>query len=87
MSYADMVALAQREWEALAQSEMPVIRVGTATCGRSAGALRVTRALREELAMAGIEAHVVEVGCVGLCYAEPLVTSPSRHVRASYTVT
>ena len=38
------------------------------------GALPVVRALHEELAKAGIDARVLEVGCVGLCYAEPLVT-------------
>jgi NADH-quinone oxidoreductase subunit F len=80
MTYEEMLDRARGEWQALQDSQIPVIRVGTATCGRSAGALPVVRALREDLAMAGIDAHIMEVGCVGLCYAEPLmtITKPAR---------
>jgi NADH-quinone oxidoreductase subunit F len=52
----------------------PVITVGTATCGRAAGALDVLDATRDELARQDVDALVVEVGCRGHCYAEPLVT-------------
>lgn len=52
----------------------PVIQVGTATCGRAAGALETLAAIREELEGLGTEATVTEVGCNGHCYAEPLVT-------------
>jgi NADH-quinone oxidoreductase subunit F len=51
-----------------------VIRVGTATCGRAAGALETLETIREELEARGITGRVVEVGCNGHCYAEPLVT-------------
>jgi len=51
----------------------PVIMVGTATCGRAAGALEVLQATRDELAKDHLDARVVEVGCMGHCYAEPLV--------------
>jgi NADH-quinone oxidoreductase subunit F len=51
----------------------PVIMVGTATCGRAAGALDVLYALREELKQQGLDYPVIEVGCMGHCYAEPLV--------------
>jgi NADH-quinone oxidoreductase subunit F len=80
MTYEEMLNRARREWEALQDSRIPVIRVGAATCGRSAGARPVLRALQEDLAMAGIDAHLLEVGCVGLCFAEPLVTitKPAR---------
>ena len=47
--------------------------MGTAICGRAAGAEEVLDALRRELARRGIDANVHEVGCLGLCYAEPLV--------------
>jgi len=50
-----------------------VIRVGTATCGRSAGALEVLEAFREALAENSVEAKLFEVGCLGHCYAEPMV--------------
>jgi NADH-quinone oxidoreductase subunit F len=54
--------------------DLPIIQVGTATCGRAAGALGTLGAIREELEARKIEARVVEVGCNGHCYAEPLVT-------------
>ena len=65
---------AREEWERLTHSDVPVITVGTATCGRSAGALDTLDLLRGELAGRDIEARFVEVGCLGPCYAEPLVT-------------
>ncbi len=74
MSYQEMLEQAQREWQAVQQGSPPLITVGTATCGRSAGGLLVLRQIREDLAMGNIDARVMEVGCIGLCYAEPLVT-------------
>jgi len=60
--------------------EKPHILIGTATCGRAAGAMDVLKAVREELAKHKIDALVSEVGCIGLCYAEPLmdIVSPDR---------
>lgn len=53
--------------------EKTLILVGTATCGRAAGALAVMQAIKDELARLKIDASLVEVGCSGHCYAEPLV--------------
>ena len=61
------------KWEALKQSQEPRILIGTATCGRAAGALDVLRTINEELAQQNIKARVTQVGCMGHCYAEPLV--------------
>lgn len=47
--------------------------MGTATCGRAAGALDVVQAFQDELERHGIDCPVIEVGCMGHCYAEPLV--------------
>ncbi len=47
--------------------------VGTATCGQAAGALDVLQALREEIKRQHLDCPVVEVGCMGHCYAEPIV--------------
>ena len=47
--------------------------VGTATCGRAAGALEVLRAFKDEVKKHHLDCPVVEVGCMGHCYAEPLV--------------
>ncbi|MFC1941368.1 NADH-quinone oxidoreductase subunit NuoF [Chloroflexota bacterium] len=80
MSFNEIRNQAIAEWGALQQSEKPRILVGTATCGRAAGALDVLETINEELSRAGIEATVIQVGCIGLCYAEPLVEiiKPSR---------
>ncbi len=65
---------AEEQWDRLTASDTPVITVGTATCGRSAGALDTLDVLRGELAGRDLECRFVEVGCLGPCYAEPLVT-------------
>lgn len=52
--------------------EKPVVRVGTATCGKAAGAVLIRDAFTEEINKKGIDARVVEVGCMGHCYAEPM---------------
>lgn len=54
-------------------ARMPLIRVGMATCGKAAGASAVREAFKQELQKSGAEARVMDVGCMGHCYAEPLV--------------
>jgi NADP-reducing hydrogenase subunit HndB len=49
------------------------ITVGMGTCGISAGAREVMHAVLAELEARGIDAHVVTVGCIGMCSKEPLV--------------
>ncbi len=63
---------AESRWQDLWQSR-PVILVGAATCGRAAGALDVLQALRDEVNKHNLDCPVIEVGCMGHCYAEPLV--------------
>jgi len=48
------------------------VLVGTATCGVSAGALKIKENFINEIEAKGLDADVVEVGCMGHCYAEPL---------------
>jgi NADH-quinone oxidoreductase subunit F len=62
------------QWEAIKNSGKPRILIGTATCGRAAGALDVLQAINDELAQRNIDAIVTQVGCMGHCYAEPVVT-------------
>jgi len=64
---------AQKEWKELLESNKPLIMVGTATCGRSAGSLEVLDAIKETLQNNSLEHTIFEVGCIGLCYAEPTV--------------
>ncbi len=67
------IARATAAWADLQGGATTVITVGTATCGLAAGAGEVLDALRAELARTGVPAEVVPVGCVGMCFAEPLV--------------
>jgi len=73
MSFDEVRNRAVAEWEALRHSEKPRILVGTATCGQAAGAQAVLETIDKELSRLGIEAIVTQVGCIGLCYAEPIV--------------
>jgi NADH:ubiquinone oxidoreductase subunit F (NADH-binding)/(2Fe-2S) ferredoxin len=49
------------------------IYIGAGTCGLVAGAGKTLGAVRAYLARHNIEADVIEVGCIGLCSAEPLL--------------
>jgi len=49
---------AELRWEQLWSSGNPVVMVGTATCGRAAGALEVVQAIRDE-----VEKHELVCQC------------------------
>jgi len=53
--------------------DRPVVFVGAGTCGLGAGAGKVLAAVRQYLQVGQIDADVVEVGCIGLCAAEPML--------------
>ncbi|MFH1648024.1 MAG: NADH-quinone oxidoreductase subunit NuoF [Chloroflexota bacterium] len=63
---------AEARWGNLWQ-DRPVILVGAATCGRAAGAIEVMDTFKEEVKKRQLDVPVIEVGCMGHCYAEPLV--------------
>lgn len=71
--FFSMAEKARAEWASLYSSQDPVVFIGTATCGRSAGALETWRVIEEESKALGIDVKIYETGCIGLCYAEPLV--------------
>ena len=52
---------------------LPRISVGISGCSESVGARDTLAAIREELARRNLSAIVEEVGCRGMCYAEPMV--------------
>jgi len=49
------------------------IFIGSATCGISVGALEVAKAFERELKKHGLRGDIIKVGCLGICFAEPLV--------------
>ena len=73
VSFEDVHAEAARRWQSLTSGGVPWIRIGTALCGKAAGADQVKAAIHAELEQHNIQANVSEVGCLGMCYAEPLV--------------
>ena len=66
--HADLLAHLRRDL-----IERPVIFIGAGTCGLGAGAGKTIAAVKTWLAENKVEADIVEVGCIGMCSAEPLV--------------
>jgi len=73
-TFREIKSRAESQWRELRDSGKPAIMVGAATCGRAAGALEVVQAIRDELKKQRLDCPVIEVGCMGHCYAEPIVT-------------
>ncbi len=67
------ISLAKKKWEELENNKDPIIYVGAASCGRAAGALDVLKGIDEFLIENKVSARVIQVGCIGPCYLEPLV--------------
>ena len=72
-SFQDIDAEAQRRWQEINAGDRPWIRVGTALCGKAAGCDPVLDSLRDSLQSRRVKANLSQVGCLGLCFAEPLV--------------
>ena len=51
----------------------PVIFLGTGTCGLGAGAGKTLESVKQYLDEKSVDAEIVEVGCIGLCAAEPML--------------
>lgn len=70
-----MQVKAQEVWKEFSDGAKTRILIGAATCGRAAGAIAVEdefKKLIEEKNL-GESVEIYETGCIGLCYAEPLV--------------
>lgn len=78
MDWEAIKSKAKEKWSRLEEAPLH-IRIGTPTCGRAAGALETLRLMKERLSKESLEAEVTEVGCMGLCFAEPLlvISKPS----------
>ena len=64
---------AKKKWETLQNNKEPIIYVGAASCGRAAGALDLLTGINAFLEEHNIKAKVMQVGCIGPCYLEPLI--------------
>lgn len=68
-----LVEEAKKRSDELRRAGIPSIFIGMATCGLASGAAETKAAFEQTLSERNIEARVVSVGCLGHCYAEPLV--------------
>jgi len=73
ISLAGLEIKAAKQWRALKTSKKVLILIGAATCGRSAGALELVELFNKELKRKKIKYNLVQTGCLGLCFAEPIV--------------
>ncbi len=80
MDFQKIKKQATADWQALQTSPRPRISIGMGTCGIAAGAEDILNTLHQELSINNIEADIIHVGCIGLCYAEPLIeiTKPGK---------
>ncbi len=64
---------AEARKETSAKMPLPKIYIGMATCGLASGALETKKSFEETLREENVEASIHPVGCIGHCYAEPVV--------------
>lgn len=74
MNFNNFIKQSQAEYHDLIHDETPVIMIGAATCGNSAGAQSIKTVIEEELQKTQGQCRIIQVGCIGLCYAEPIIT-------------
>jgi NADH:ubiquinone oxidoreductase subunit F (NADH-binding)/(2Fe-2S) ferredoxin/Pyruvate/2-oxoacid:ferredoxin oxidoreductase delta subunit len=73
MTFEELKERALVTWQGFSAPKEPRILITAATCGRAAGATDLHRAIERYLAEKKMSATIVEAGCLGLCYTEPLV--------------
>ena len=71
--FRNISAEAERRWQGLSAGDAPWVRIGSALCGQAAGCDAVVQAVEAALSSTGGAVQVSRVGCIGLCYAEPLL--------------
>ncbi len=72
-AFREIKQRAELDWQKSRNNGKPLIMVGTATCGRANGALEVLAAIKNEVEKRKLDCTVTETGCMGHCYAEPIV--------------
>jgi NADH:ubiquinone oxidoreductase subunit F (NADH-binding)/NAD-dependent dihydropyrimidine dehydrogenase PreA subunit/(2Fe-2S) ferredoxin len=85
-SFEELRKKAKEKWSAQQKSDIPIIYLGTASCGKAAGTLEVLESVKQTLAENNLKAKIIQIGCIGPCYLEPLmdITLPGKP-RLSYS--
>ncbi len=73
MKYDEIKANAKLIYENKMNDGATKILIGTATCGISVGAMEVILEFERQLKRYNLEAKIIKVGCLGVCFLEPLV--------------
>ncbi|OPY62613.1 MAG: NADP-reducing hydrogenase subunit HndC [Syntrophorhabdaceae bacterium PtaU1.Bin034] len=69
----ERIESAKQKWEELQTTDEPVVYIGAASCGKAAGAVQLVAQTERFLKENNVSARIVQVGCIGPCYLEPLV--------------
>jgi len=56
-----------------ARDKQPLVVVGLGTCGIAAGGEKVWQSAYQELYNLNLDASMMSTGCIGMCYAEPII--------------
>lgn len=64
---------AEKNWKALENLRQPLIQIGMGTCGKAAGAEEVYAAAKQTLKQMNLLGRILQVGCIGMCYLEPMM--------------
>ncbi|MBM4312862.1 MAG: NADH-quinone oxidoreductase subunit L [Deltaproteobacteria bacterium] len=73
MDFTSLAERANKNWEALENLQQPLIQIGMGTCGKAAGADEVLAAAKAALKAMKIPGRIMQVGCIGTCYLEPIM--------------
>ncbi len=84
MEWEKLLKNSKKEWEGLFDKNKITIMVGSASCGKAAGIEEVKKEIEKEVKKHKITAKIIEVGCIGLCYLEPIVDIIKDGIRISY---
>ena len=71
--YQEIRSQAEARLAVARPAEKIQILIGLGTCGIAAGGREVLSALQEKLVQSGAEAQITQVGCIGMCFNEPLL--------------
>ena len=72
-NYQELQNKSTEHWENLTNGSVPLIRIGSAMCGHASGAFRISDKIKKLIKDKSLNVNLNHVGCLGLCYAEPIV--------------